>query len=266
MENWLNLDNKIIIVTGGTNGIGRSIVEGLLGQNAIVINFDLSDREQFSHLNYYFYETDISKKDQVNSNVEKVCEKFKRIDGLVNNAGIALPGVLVNSEGTNEYELTEEMFDKSYAVNQKGTFLVTQAVARKMIPRKEGVIINISTESAREGSVGQTFYVATKGAINSMTCTWAKELGKYNIRVIGVAPGVMEETDLRSEHYESTLAFSRNITVEELRRGYESSSNIPLGRSGKLEEVADTVCFYLSERSSYISGIITNVAGGKSRG
>ncbi|MDN6004871.1 MAG: SDR family oxidoreductase, partial [Enterococcus sp.] len=208
----------------------------------------------------------VSKKTEVEDQVAKVYRTFGKIDGLVNNAGIALPGMLVNPDGSGNYELTEELFDRSIAVNQKSVFLLSQAAARVMIPQRSGVIVNLSTESAREGSIGQGFYVGTKGAINSMTCTWAKELGPYNIRVLGVAPGIMEETDLRSESYEETLAFIRGITVEELRQGYEQAATIPMGRAGRLSEVADVVAFYLSDHASYLSGIITNVAGGKSRG
>lgn len=174
--------------------------------------------------------------------------------------------MLVNPDKTGNYELTEELFDRTVAVNQKSVFLMSQAVARKMVTQHSGVIINMSTESALEGSIGQGFYVGTKGAINSMTCTWAKELGKYDIRVLGVAPGIMEETDLRSERYEETLAYIRGISVKELREGYVKASSIPLGRAGRLTEVAEVVAFYLSEHASYLSGIVTNIAGGKSKG
>ena len=97
-----------------------------------------------------------------------------------------------------------------------------------------------------------------------MTRSWAKELGRHGIRVVGVAPGILELTALRNEEYERALAYTRGITVETLRAGYEKVS-IPLGRSGKLSEVADTVCFLASERSQYIHGTTINVSGGKSR-
>lgn len=266
MTEWLGLKNKVVIVTGGSSGIGKSIVEGLLAQKAVVINFDLTLTEAIEDSNYYFYQTDVASKQQIEQNVDAVWKKFQQIDGLVNNAGIALPGMLVNPDNSGQYELTETMFDQIVAVNQKSVFLMSQAVARKMIAQRSGVIINMSTESVHEGSVGQGFYVGTKGAINSMTCTWAKELGKYNIRVLGVAPGIMEETKLRSQSYEETLAFIRGESVEELRAGYQKATSIPLGRAGKLSEVADVVAFYLSEHASYLTGIITNIAGGKSRG
>ncbi|MBV7392122.1 SDR family NAD(P)-dependent oxidoreductase [Enterococcus sp. ALS3] len=263
---WLALNGRVIIVTGGSSGIGQSIVENLLVNEAIVINFDLKENSAIQDENYFFYPTDVSNKKQVDQQVNQVFDKFRRIDGLVNNAGIALPGMLVNPDGSGKHQLTEEMFDRSIDVNQKSVFLMSQAVASKMIKNKSGVIINMSTESAHEGSIGQGFYVGTKGAINSMTVTWSKELGKHNIRVLAVAPGIMEETALRSAAYEETLAFVRGTTVEKLRQNYQKATSIPLGRAGKLSEVAEVVSFYLSDHASYVSGIITNIAGGKSRG
>ena len=102
--------------------------------------------------------------------------------------------------------------------------------------------------------------------MNSFTRSWAKELGKYNVRVVGIAPGIMEATGLRTLSYEEALAYTRGITVDDLRKGYKSTKTTPLGRSGKLTEVADTVMFLASDRASYIHGVTYNVAGGKTRG
>ena len=124
----------------------------------------------------------------------------------------------------------------------------------------------MASEAGLEGSEGQGAYSGTKAAVIGYTRSWAKELGKYNVRVVGIAPGIMEETGLRTLAYEEALSYTRGKTVEELRKGYTNTSATPLGRSGKLSEVADLVCYYLSDRSSYITGITTNIAGGKSRG
>lgn len=94
---------------------------------------------------------------------------------------------------------------------------------------------------------------------------WSKELGKHGIRVVGIAPGILEKTGLRTPEYEEALAWTRNITVEQLREGYTKNA-IPIGRAGRLAEVADFVCYLLSERASYITGVTTNIAGGKTRG
>ena len=116
----------------------------------------------------------------------------------------------------------------------------------------------------RRQTRGQSVYSGTKAAVYTLTRAWAKELGRHNIRVVGVAPGILEETGLRSEEYERALAYTRGITVEKLREGYKKVS-IPLGRSGRLSEVANTVCFLASDRAGYIHGTVINVSGGKSR-
>ena len=124
----------------------------------------------------------------------------------------------------------------------------------------------MSSESGIEGSEGQSIYAATKNAVNSFTRSWAKEFGKYGVRVVGVAPGILEATGLRTIAYEEALAYTRGITVDELRKGYASTKTTPLGRSGRLTEVADLVVYLASDRASYIHGVTYNVAGGKTRG
>jgi sorbitol-6-phosphate 2-dehydrogenase len=98
-----------------------------------------------------------------------------------------------------------------------------------------------------------------------LTRSWAKELGKQGIRVVGVAPGIMETTGMRSEAYEESLAYTRGITVDQLRANYGKTSSIPLNRSGQLSEVADLVVYLASDRASYVHGTVVNVSGGKSR-
>lgn len=266
MSDWLAIAGKKVIVTGGSSGIGASIIAELLEQGVVVANFDLQAGKQI-HKNLHFYQTDISDRQQVETNVAQVVEELGQVDGLVNNAGINVPRLLVDEENAHgQFELSDGIFDKIIAINQKGIFLMTQAVVRDMLKRHEGVIINMSSESGLEGSEGQSPYAATKAAVNSYTRSWAKELGKKGIRVVGIAPGIMEETGLRTVDYETALAYTRGISVEELRKNYSKTTTIPLGRSGKLNEVADLVCYYLSNRSSYITGVTTNVAGGKTRG
>ena len=186
------------------------------------------------------------------------------IDAIVNNAGINIPRLLVD-EG-NKYELDEAVWDKVMNVNPKGVFLCAQAAGRVMVKQGEGVIINMSSESGLEGSEGQSVYAASKNAVNSLTRSWAKELGKKGVRVVGVAHGILEATGLRTLAYEEALAYTRGITIDDLRAGYVKTYTTPLGRSGKLSEVANTVAFLCSERASYIHGVTINVAGGKTRG
>lgn len=266
---WLNLESKVAIVTGGASGIGKAVCEGLAEVGAKVVVADIVEqaakktaeelKEKFSS-EHIFTVTDVSSKQSVNEMIKTTIEAFGSIDILVNNAGINIPRLLVDPAGKEE--LTEDIWDKVTAINQKSMFLCAQAAARVMLKAGSGVVINMASESGMEGSEGQSVYAATKAAAYNLTRSWAKELGKHNIRVVGVAPGIVEATALRSEEYERALAYTRGITIEKLREGYKKVS-IPLGRSGKLAEIANTVCFLASERAGYIHGSVINVSGGK---
>lgn len=265
-KDWLELTDKVIIVTGGASGIGDAIVRELAGHGANVVNADLKPGN-FESERVTFVKTDVTSKEDVKNVVEKTASKFEHIDGLVNNAGINLPRLLVDAKKPNgKYELTENDFEKMFTVNVKSVYLMSQLVGHYMAKQRRGVIVNMSSEAGLEGSQGQSIYAGTKGAINALTRSWAKELGEFNIRVVGVAPGIMEATGLRTPAYEEALAYSRHKTVADIRAGYKSKTTTPLGRSGHLYEVADLVSYFLSERASYITGVTTNVAGGKSRG
>ncbi|HCJ7356994.1 TPA: SDR family oxidoreductase [Citrobacter freundii] len=268
MQTWLNLQGKVIIVTGGASGIGLAIVEELLAQGANVQMADIhgGDGKYEGHNGYHFWPTDITSAEEVHHTVTEIIYRYGRIDGLVNNAGVNFPRLLVDEKApAGQYELNEAAFEKMVNINQKGVFLMSQAAARQMVKQRNGVIVNVSSESGLEGSEGQSCYAATKAAWNSFTRSWSKELGKHGIRVVGIAPGILEKTGLRTPEYEEALAWTRNITVEQLREGYTKNA-IPIGRSGRLSEVADFVCYLLSERASYITGVTTNIAGGKTRG
>jgi sorbitol-6-phosphate 2-dehydrogenase len=273
MDNdWLNLSGKTAIVTGGASGIGKAIVQEFLdvGVNVVVADRS-SNKPQFdmnTNSGKMIYEmTDVTSYESVNNMLLKAKDSFDRIDILVNNAGINIPALLIDYKNPkSKYEFNEETFDKIVNVNQKGVFLCSQIVGREMVKYESGVIVNISSESGLEGSEGQSVYAATKNAINSFTRSWAKELGKKGIRVVGVAPGILEETGLRTIEYETALAYTRGITVKQLREGYSKISTIPIGRPGKLKEVADLVCYLSSDRANYITGVTYNIAGGKTRG
>jgi len=269
---WLNLEGKVAIVTGGACGLGRAVCEGLAEVGAKVVVADVNEQDAQKVIaklkdkfdgNYIATRTDITNKANVDTMIKTALDAFGSVDILVNNAGINIPRLLVDPAGKEE--LTEDIWDKVVSVNQKGIFLCAQAVARIMIQSgKGGVIINMASESGMEGSEGQSVYAATKAAVYNLTRSWAKELGKHNVRVVGLAPGILEATALRSDGYERALAYTRGITVEELHRRYKEAA-IPLGRSGKLSEVANTVCFLASERAGYIHGTVINVSGGKTR-
>lgn len=266
MADWLNIAGKTVVVTGASSGIGKAIVDELLELGVNVANFDIADNRE-SHENLFFQKVDVTSREQVEAAVSATVERFGTIDALVNNAGINIPRLLVDPKDPHgQYELDDATFEKITMINQKGLYLVSQAVGRILVEKGKGVIINMASEAGLEGSEGQSAYAATKAAVYSYTRSWAKELGKYNVRVVGIAPGIMEATGLRTLAYEEALGYTRGKTVDEIRAGYASTSTTPLGRSGQLREVADLVAYYISDRSSYITGITTNVAGGKTRG
>ena len=266
-NSWLGLEGKSIIVTGGASGIGLATAQELLNDGANVTVCDIADKApelDTSCGKLLYVKTDVSNKASVDAMIEKVVETFGTIDVIVNNAGINIPRLLVDDAG--QYELDEAVWDKVMNVNVKGLFFCTQGAARVMLKQGKGVIINMSSECGLEGSEGQSVYAASKNAVNALTRSWAKELGKKGIRVVGVAPGILEATGLRTISYETALAYTRGITVDQLRAGYSKTSTIPLNRSGKLSEVANTVAFLASDRAGYVHGVTLNVAGGKTRG
>ncbi|WP_019790412.1 SDR family oxidoreductase [Streptococcus sobrinus] len=266
MKDWLNIAGKTVIVTGASSGIGQAIVKELLDLEVNVVNFDIANND-LEHEHYLFVKVDVTSRQEVEAGVAAVVERFGTVDAVVNNAGINVPRLLVDPKGPHgQYELDDAIFEKITMINQKGVFLVSQAVGRLLVAKKQGVIINMASEAGLEGSEGQSVYAATKAAVYSYTRSWAKELGKHGVRVVGIAPGIMEATGLRTLAYEEALGYTRGKTVNDIRAGYASTSTTPLGRSGKLSEVADLVAYYISDRSSYITGITTNVAGGKTRG
>ena len=238
VEKWMDLNGKVVIVTGGSQGIGEHVVQNLRANNAFVVVADLRINENF-------------------------IEKYGKIDAIVNNAGVSRPRMLVDYYGQKpEYELTEDDLDFMYNVNQKGVVLCAQAVAREMIKQKSGVIINLSSQAGIHGSKGQSAYSGTKAAVHSYTMAWAKELGPFNIRVVGVAPDVNERTPMNNDAAFEALAYTRGTDPKNTTDDY--TKTIPLGRPGKLDEVADLIAYVVSDHSSYITGTTINISGGKS--
>ncbi|WP_059102980.1 SDR family oxidoreductase [Shouchella shacheensis] len=264
-ESWLQLETKVAIVTGGASGIGAHITDHLVKNGAKVAIADLNVETGEQRDGTYHIQCDVTNKESVETMTNKAIEFFGTVDILVNNAGVNLPRLLVDDRGEKpEYEISEKDFDFMVAVNQKGPYLCAQAAAREMIKNTKGVIINVSSEAGMEGSAGQSVYSATKGAINGFTRSWAKELGKFNIRVVGIAPGINEKTGLTTDAYNEALAYTRGVTVEGL--GTDYSKSIPLGRVGKLDEIGEAIAYLASERASYVTGTTVNISGGKSRG
>lgn len=266
-DKWIDLSDKAVIVTGGAMGIGEAMVEDLKGCGARVAIFDMAEpKEGVLDEDTMYIKLDIRDKVAVEAAVAQVAERFGRIDALVNNAGVTRPRILVDYYKEHpEYELSEEDFDFLVSINEKGTFLMAQAVTRVMLEQKSGVIINMSSEAGLRGSVGHSCYAATKAAVHSFTQSWGKELGKFGIRVLGIAPGILDRTPANNDEKYRAQAYGRgmgtDVKPEQFFKNYKTS--IPLGRPGHLSEVADVVCYLISDHASYISGVTIPVGGGK---
>lgn len=266
-NSWLGLENKVVIVTGGASGIGYTTVKEFLADGAHVVVADMNPNAPvYEHDtgDYIYVRCNVCHRDEVEAVVAKAVEVYGKVDILVNNAGINSPCLLVDPAG--KYELNDEIWDRTMNVNVKGLYYFSQAAARVMRQNGSGVIVNVSSECGLEGSEGQSVYAATKAAVNSLTRSWAKELGRYGVRIVAIAPGIIEATGFRTDAYETALAYTRSITVEQLRAGYNKTGTTPLGRSGKLTEIASTIAFLASDRAGYLHGTTVNVAGGKTRG
>jgi len=254
-----HLLDKIALVTGASKGIGRAIAIAFAKEGAnVVVNYFKSEddaNDVVKEINAMGrtavpVRADVSKIDEVKAMVKRTIDQFGRIDILVNNAGVSTMGLLV--------DLTEQEWDYNMDVNAKGVFLCCQAVARHMMDRRYGRIINISSAAGKTGARFLSHYCASKFAVIGLTQSLALELASYGINVNAVCPGYVE-TDMQSRElvWEAKL---RGISSEEVKRGYLGS--VPLGRLGKSEDVAKVVVFLASAQSDYMTGQAINVTGG----
>lgn len=259
---WLDLKDKVVVVTGGASGIGKSICKEFYRQKSTVIIIDKQVGENVKTEYGYCMHCDITNHQEVVDTMQTIMKNYGKIDVLINNAGISIPGLLVDE--SPKYELNESTFNKTIDVNVKGLFFCSQEAVRFMKNVKKGVIINMSSECGKEGSFAQSIYSASKAAVDSFTRSWAKELGKYGIRVVAIAPGPMEVTSLFSDNYMDVMCHCRKISRKEFTDNYAKTTL--LGREGHLEEVANLAVFLASDRASFITGTTINISGGKSRG
>lgn len=241
------LKNKIVVVTGAGQGIGKATAIRFAneGSKVVVAEYNSTtgnavvDMITESGGNSLFVQVDISNRKSVQKMVSETMKKFGRIDVLVNNAGVI--------DDVTLKKMTDEQFDRVVNVNMKGTFICAQEVATIMQEQEYGVILNAASVVALYGNFGQTNYVASKAGIIGMTKVWARELGKYNIRVNAVAPGFIQ-TDMVKDIPEEVLT--------------ASLQHVPLKRMGQPEEVAATYCFLASDDARYITGTVISVDGG----
>jgi 3-oxoacyl-[acyl-carrier protein] reductase len=247
----MRLENKIAAVTGGAAGIGKATAKVFVEHGATVCICDVNEASGLAtakELGCTYHKVDVSDRQAVQEWVDKIVKKYDRIDVLINNAGILRDGVFVKvKDGELVKQMTEESFDSVVDINLKGVFNCAQAVAPYMIRQGSGAIVNASSVVGLDGNFGQTNYVATKAGVVGMTKVWARELGRYNIRVNAVAPGMIL-TDMLLSMPENILETFKQKT--------------PLKRLGTPEEVANLYLFLASDEASFISGEVIRVDGG----
>lgn len=249
----MRLKDRVALITGGAAGIGQATALRFAEEGAKVVICDVNEelgRETATQLGPEgaFYRVNVADRQAVQEWVDDVAARYGRIDILVNNAGILRDALLVKyRDGQVVGQMSEEAFDQVIAVNLKGVFNCTQAVVPYMIRGGGGVILNASSVVGLDGNLGQTNYVATKAGVIGMTKVWARELGRYNIRVNAVAPGFIS-TDMIRQMPEKVL--------EQMR------ARIPLGRLGEPRDIADAYLFLASDEAAYITGTVLRVDGG----
>lgn len=238
------INMKTVIVTGGSRGIGRAIVEKFAkeGYN-VILNYNKSEFAAIDIAKEYpnvdIFKADVSNKKDVEAMISFAEDKFGKIDVLINNAGISSTGLL--------QDLSLEEWNKLFETNVTGTFLTTKEVLPSMIKNKNGKIINISSVWGIVGASTEVAYSASKAAIIGFTKALAKEVGPSNINVNCIAPGIVM-TDMVS-----------NLSVDEFE---QIRQEIPLGRIGSTEDIANTAFYLASDNADYMTGQIISPNGG----
>jgi len=247
------LKDKVCIITGGAAGIGKATAEKFAAEGAKVVICDVNEEAGNALAKELgndasFWKVNVVDRQEVQAWIDEVANRYGRIDVLINNAGITRDGQFIKfKEGEVVGQMSEEAFDAVIAVNLKGVFNCTQAVVPYMIKQGGGSIVSASSVVGLYGNFGQTNYAATKFAVIGMTKTWARELGKYQIRVNAVAPGFIL-TEMVQKMPEKVLE--------------GMAAGTPLKRLGRPEEIANVYAWLASDESSYIHGTVISVDGG----
>lgn len=233
---------KVILITGASRGIGREIAEKLAQKGyQVIANYNKSEKKaqelKEKYPNIDIYKADVSKREEVQKMIEYIINKYKKIDVLINNAGISSSGLFT--------EVTDEEWNRIINNDLYSVFCTTQEVLSNMIMRKQGCIINISSVWGLVGSSCETIYSVAKAGVDGMTKSLAKELGPSNIRVNSIAPGIID-TDMNV-----------NYTVEEIEAIKEE---IPLEKIGKKTDISKCVEWLIDDE--YTTGQIISINGG----
>lgn len=234
--------NKVVLITGGSRGIGREIAITLAQKGYLVIaNYNKSEEQakklKQENANIEIFKADVSKREEVHKMVEEIIRGYHRIDVLINNAGI--------SESKMFTDVTDEDWNKIINNDLYSAFCTTQEVITSMINRKEGCIINISSIWGLVGSSCETIYSIAKAGIDAMTKSLAKEMGPSNIRVNSIAPGIID-TDMNKCYNQRE--------IEDVKE------KIPLEKIGKTSDIAKCVNWLIEDE--YTTGQVISINGG----
>ncbi|HUK81833.1 MAG TPA: 3-oxoacyl-ACP reductase FabG [Verrucomicrobiae bacterium] len=250
------LKNKVVLVTGAVAGIGRATALRFAEEGACIAAWDVNDTgadallDEIKHAGGQgrFRKVNVVDGRSVEDGVAEIVSGWGHLDVLVNNAGITRDAQLIKwKDGSQTGMMDDAAFDAVIGVNLKGVFNCTRAVVPQMIRQGGGVILNASSVVGLYGNFGQTNYVATKAGVIGMTQTWARELGKYQIRVNAVAPGFIATEMVR--------AMPEKV-IDNMK------SHTPLGRMGEPDDIAESYVWLASNRASFIHGAVISVDGG----
>jgi 3-oxoacyl-[acyl-carrier protein] reductase len=239
----MNLKNKKVLITGATGGIGNSLVEKFNSLGSIIVATGTNEKKledlknRFSNIHIEKFKLD--EHDKIDDFIEKVEKKVDGLDILINNAGIALDNLSIR--------LTEENWKKVLDINLTSTFLLSKFAIKKMLKKKYGKIINITSIVGHTGNLGQANYAASKAGIIAFSKSLAIEYARKNININCVSPGFIktEMTDKINEEFKKNLI-----------------SKIPSGNLGSGEDVSNCVAFLASDMAKYINGETIHVNGG----